>query len=125
MRPTSRLKVTGFPRRQRLSTSDWAPRDCCRQAAPLQKITGRLGASTVCGSFSREGSRATAAPSSRLFLALADRRWRLLVEILRDLKVMLERGQGLAGPILQVRIVAALGIALEQVDGVLVSADLH
>ena len=39
--------------------------------------------------------------------------------------MVLERREGLAGPVLQVGIVAALRIALEQVDGILVRADLH
>src|SRR5205085_614083 len=57
--------------------------------------------------------------------ALADggRRPRL-VQILRHLEMMLERGQGLDGPVLQVCIISALGVALEQVDGVLVGTDL-
>src|SRR2546429_9725212 len=66
-----------------------------------------------------------AAPASWLLLAFADRRGQLLIEVLRHFQVMLERGQRLAGPVLQVGIVAALGIALEQVDGVLMGADLH
>src|SRR3954468_9151513 len=57
-------------------------------------------------------------PFSLLFPTLSDRRCRLLVESLRHLKVVLERGQSLAGPFLQVRIVAALGITLEQVDSI-------
>src|SRR5882757_9352471 len=49
----------------------------------------------------------------------------LLAEILRHLEMMLQRGQGLAGPILQVRIVAALGVPLEQRHRILVRACLH
>ena len=49
----------------------------------------------------------------------------IFIQRLRHLKVMLERGQGLACPILQFRIVATLRIAFEQRDGILVCADLH
>src|SRR5258706_1104278 len=49
----------------------------------------------------------------------------IFIQRLRHLKVMLERGQGLACPVLQFRIVATLRIAFEQRDGVLVCADLH
>src|SRR5665213_795318 len=48
----------------------------------------------------------------------------LLLQALRQLKMMLQRREGLAGPILQVGIVAALGIALEQRHRILVRADL-
>src|SRR5437868_6054543 len=58
-----------------------------------------------------------------LFAAgLADAR--CLAELLRHFQVMLERGQRLPGPVLQLRIVAAAGVALEQRHCVLVRADL-
>jgi hypothetical protein len=38
----------------------------------------------------------------------------LLVQVLRHLKVMLQMRQRLAGPVLQLRIIAAFGVTLEQ-----------
>jgi hypothetical protein len=78
MRPTSRLKVTGSQGDTVSLDVGLATPRLLSPGSPSAENHGRLGASTVCGSFSREGSRATAAPLSRLFLALADRRWRLL-----------------------------------------------
>src|SRR4051812_7801830 len=60
--------------------------------------------------------------SELLLAGLADAR--CLAQLLRHLQMMLQCGEGLASPILQLGIVAALGITLEQRYRVLMSADL-
>jgi hypothetical protein len=46
----------------------------------------------------------------------------VLVHILRHLKMVLQGGQCFAGPILELRIIAALGIALEERSRILMRA---
>jgi hypothetical protein len=48
-----------------------------------------------------------------------------LFQVLRHLKVMLQRRKRLAGPLLQVGVLAAVGVTFEQGNRVLVSIDLH
>lgn len=49
----------------------------------------------------------------------------LLAQVLRHLDVMPQMGQGFAGPVPQLLILAAFGVVLEQRSRVLVGTDLH
>src|SRR5947209_1244669 len=49
----------------------------------------------------------------------------LFLQALRHVEVVLQRRQSLSGPVLQVGIVAALGVALEQRNRILVRAHLN
>ena len=49
----------------------------------------------------------------------------LFIQLFSHLEMMLKCREGLTCPVLQVRVVAALGITLKQRHGILVGADLH
>src|SRR3954452_6148066 len=91
-----------------------APRFCERQCAARGIVAKREDAG-------RSGvlKQSLLKPS---LLGLADAR--RLAELLGHVEMVLERRQRLAGPILQVGIVAALGVTLEQRDRILMGTDL-